>query len=262
MTLPRFISGKLGPATAADMNRVMAATEQVEGLRSIGRGGETFQTKRVLGRLTQKVTGLEWEGGYECWEWEQVVATHPEPGMPWQVVKMAGGLWHGMFGANPAYAIAFSSQSPGAIVELFRVPVQQGTEPPLGAVFYAAIPMVSDVGGRVGVIKAVTETGDPTTLGYAGYIVGLVTDAGTDMFSGSGALVPSVNMFELASQLQQDVKTKSPGTKTLIRLAVGDPVGPLVKLTTQAGPLWAFTMPNAYKITCGNQGGEIGIGTA
>ena len=44
MTLPRFISGKLGPATAADMNRVMAATEQVEGLRSIGRGGETFQT--------------------------------------------------------------------------------------------------------------------------------------------------------------------------------------------------------------------------
>jgi len=258
MTLPRFISGKLGPATAADMNRVMAATEQVEGLRSIGRGGETFQTKRVLGRLTQKVTGLEWEGGYECWEWEQVVATHPEPGMPWQVVKMAGGLHSGMFGpGNDAYAIPLSGGSSGQIVELFRIPTQQGTAPPLGGVWYMAVPLMGAASGAVGVVKSVTEAGNPLTLGYPGYTVGLVVDAATDMFTGSGAIVPAVNTFELAGQLQQDVQTQSPGTKTLIRLKTGDPVGPLVKLKSNAGQLWAFCMPNAYHIVCGSGPGPL-----
>lgn len=110
------------------------------------------------------------------------------------------------------------------------------------------------MGGAVvsGTIASVTEDEDPATLGFQGYIVATHQNAATDLLAAVGTTIPCVNSLELATDLQAQVQDESPGAKTLLRLPVGTPVGPIVRLPvpTETGELWMFTTPNAYGVDC------------
>ncbi len=249
MTLPRFNSGRIGPADYSDWNRVMAAAEEVEAMPRTARSVPK-ETRPLYAKLTEAIPASSWLLGYSGFKWVEVMASRNEPGAKWEWKALPSGLTWSGFAGGPAYAVSLGGASVGDIVELRRVPSMVGDAGPLGEVWFLVVPMGAAAEVASGVVVGVTSDGDPLTLGYAGYIVARHQNVEVDLLSANALAVYALNMPEIAAGLQSQVQTESPGTKTLLRLPVGTPVGPMSKMPKPGLELWCFSMPNAYEVVC------------
>lgn len=249
--LPRFHAGHIGPATFADWNRVMQGIERVENTPVVPKS-QNGGGRRFFAQLIHSGSGPTWQAGYEYFEWIQVEARHTEPSAPWSWVPTASGLSSSSFLNGPAYAVSIGGAVVGDIVELARVTVTHGDDLPNGRPWFVVIPLAKDVGVASGRILAkIPPIG---SLGLPGYTV--TTYSGSSTFDEpSGPVVKAINAFEVASAVQSQVSTQSPGTKTLLDLPTNTPVGPMHKLPIPTGlpnseAVYLFTFPNAYQVVC------------
>lgn len=250
-TLPRFRAGHLGPLDHNGMNAVMEATERVLSRAKKAPSGTPPEPKAIIGKLGDKVTTPTWKVGYAVYKWKQVQGIRPEPGAPWEVGDVSNGMNEG-WSSPPEYAVSFGGATTGDLVEMLRLPVAHGDAGAQGGVWWAAVPL--SVETRVASGRVVDRLTSIGMLGVPGYAVQTFVAAG-DWFNPGGVIVNAINAFEVASGVQNQVVSLSPGTKTIKPIPNGDPVGPMQKLPFGSGDaqnpdLWLFTFPNAYQVVC------------
>ena len=251
-SLPSLSKGRTGRVQWFDMNRVFRATEQLEALVSNGNAAPTnpYQWPRYA-KLTgsAQTVSPSWGGSWEVWPWIEVRASVVAAAWDWAPVpgSMLSEDWQ-----PEAFALTPAGQQAGTIVRLDRLPSALPDTGIEGArSWFIGHPLAGGAASVAsGVVVAVTNVGNPQTIGQPGYIVARHQNVGLDLFSANGSTVAALNLVEIAGDLQAQVQTQSPGTKTLLRLPVGTPVGPLSRMPNTGVEIWCFTMPNAYGVVC------------
>jgi hypothetical protein len=253
VTLPRFNSGRIGPADYSDWNRVMAAAEEVEAMPHTARS-VAKETRPLYAKLTEAIPTSSWLLGYSGFKWVEVMASRNEPGAKWEWKALPSGLTWSGFAGGPAYAVSLGGASVGDIVELRRVPSMVGDAGPLGEVWFLVMPMTGGVsGGESGLV--VSRLNPVPDLNLPGYTIQLF-DSASSLSIATGSVVIAVNDFELASEVQVMVDTLSPGTKVLQPLPTNTPIFSLKRLPFTYGQpneqkvLYGFTFANPYQIVC------------
>jgi hypothetical protein len=250
-SLPSLSRGRSGRVQWFDMNRVFRATEQLEALVADNRKQQVPYSWPRFAKLLGSPQSFSppWDSAWEVWAWIEVRAAVAGLAWSWEPVpgSMTSEDWQ-----PEGYALVPSGQAASSIVRIDRLPsALPDTGVEHARSWFVGHPVAGGVASTAsGVVIGVTVAGNPETLGHPGYIVARHQNVSVDLFAANANPVYALNMAEIAGDLQSQVQNESPGTKTLLRLPIGTPVGPMSRMPDATKDVWCFTMPNAYQVVC------------